>query len=467
MEFLTVPATAATLISALAAGASYMVYRRFTHQPSWPKVKQNCAYTQKVSPKKKKIQLALNSLEDFSPIGKTVPVHDVPAFFTSHGNEFSVYSVDWEQEAVVLIKPTDGTDMKKHAFFREAQRRNATEVLVIPFEHLQAVVDAISDRIAHVQEVFVYMTARCGSTLLTRAVEATSVAQACNEPEVLDTICLEIVRSGRHSENSSSYHTAQVPAIVMNDATSVALLKNVVSMLNYNLVTSDHRHRSIIFYKLQGRPVLAADTMHRAFPTAKTVFLYRNGLEFYESWTRLWYRCQLVYKAARFAVRLGLWRWVPAVPQDFRIFADYLKSSTVRYHGSYYHCVVARWLGAIQRAVELQRKYPGYFFHATVYYTALVRDKQATLGLIMKKLGIEWDPENQEEERNRVKRVFVEDSQSGTFLSHRSSEPGEKWAPCTSPAWIGEWEREYLSHVCRETGNDVPGPDIILPDSIV
>ncbi|XP_078586085.1 uncharacterized protein LOC144867951 isoform X2 [Branchiostoma floridae x Branchiostoma japonicum] len=241
------------------------------------KVKQHCPYSRKVSPKKKKIQLDLNSLEDFSPVGEAVPVQDVPAFFTSHGNEFSVYGVDWVQEAVVLIQPVDGTDMKKHPFFREAQRRNATEVLVIPFDHLQAVVDAISDKIAHVQEVFVYMTARCGSTLLTRAVEATSVAQACSEPEVLDTICLEIIRSRRHSETPSSYHTAQIPAVLMHDATSVALLRNVVSMLNYNLVTSDLRHRSIIFYKLQARPVLAADAMHRAFPTAKTVFLYRNG----------------------------------------------------------------------------------------------------------------------------------------------------------------------------------------------
>ncbi|XP_035682553.1 uncharacterized protein LOC118419960 [Branchiostoma floridae] len=419
MEFLTVPATAATLISALAAGASYLVYRRFNHQPSWPKVKQYCPYTRKVSPKKKKNQFALYSVEDFSPIGEAVAVRDVPAFFTRRGNEFSAYGVDWEQEAVVLIKPTDGTDMKKHPFFREAQRLNATEVLVIPFEHLQAVVDAISDRIAHVQEVFVYMTARCGSTLLTRAVEATSVAQACSEPDVFDNICLEIIRSRRHSEKPSSYHTAQIPAILMSDATSVALLRNVVSMLNYNLVTSDRRHRSIIFYKILSRPILAADAMHRAFPTAKTVFLYRNGLEFYESWTRLWCRYPVVYKTARFAVRLGLLGWVPAVPQDFKMFVDYLKSPTVSYHGSYYHSVVARWLGAIKRAVELQQKYPGYFFHATVYYTALARDKQATLGLIMKKLGIEWDPESHEEERDRVKRAFLEDSQSGTLFSNR------------------------------------------------
>ncbi|XP_066268838.1 uncharacterized protein [Branchiostoma lanceolatum] len=122
--------------------------------------------------------------------------------------------------------------MKKHPFFREAQRRNAVEVLVVPFKQLQAVVDAISDKIAHVQEVFVYMTARCGSTLLTRVVEATSVAQACSEPEVLDTLCLEIIRSRHQSESPSS---DQTPAVLLNDATSVALLKNIVSLLNYYL----------------------------------------------------------------------------------------------------------------------------------------------------------------------------------------------------------------------------------------
>ncbi|XP_078586194.1 uncharacterized protein LOC144868095 [Branchiostoma floridae x Branchiostoma japonicum] len=123
--------------------------------------------------------------------------------------------------------------------------------------------------------------------------------------------------------------------------------------------------------------------------------------------------------------------------------------------------------GYLQAVVDAISDRIAHVQEVFVYMTALVRDKQATLGLIMKKLGIEWDPENQEEERNRVRRAFVEDSQSGTFLSHRSSAPGEKWAPCTSPAWIGGWEREYICHVCRETGNDVPGPDFILPDSIV
>ncbi|XP_019630468.1 PREDICTED: uncharacterized protein LOC109474577 [Branchiostoma belcheri] len=466
MESLVAPVTAAA-VSALAAGVSYLVYRRFAHQPSWPKGKQNCAYAQKVVPKKKKIQLALNSLEDFTPSGESVPVHDVAAFFTNRGNEFSTYGVDWEQEAVVLIRPVDGTDMKKHPFFREAQRRNAAEVLVIPFSQLQAAVDSIADKIAHVQEVFVYMTARCGSTLLLRAVEATSVAQSCNEPEVLDTICLEISRSRRKGENPSSHHTGQAPAVLLNDATAVELLKNVVSLLSYNLVTSDPRHRSVIFYKLQSGPLLAADAMYRAFPTAKTVFLYRNGVEFYESWTRLWCRNQAVYRAFRSLVRFGLWRWVPEVPHDFRIVGDDPKFSTVRYHGSYYHYVVARWLSGMQRAVEVRRKYPEHFFHAVVNYTALARDKQETLHLLMKKLEIEWNPEDMKEERKRLKKAFAEDSQSGTFLSHRSSAPGEKWAPCTSPSWIGEWEREYISHVCRESGNDIPGPDFILPDSIV
>ncbi|CAH1248490.1 Hypp8166 [Branchiostoma lanceolatum] len=354
--------------------------------------------------------------------------------------------------------------MKKHPFFREAQRRNAVEVLVVPFKQLQAVVDAISDKIAHVQEVFVYMTARCGSTLLTRVVEATSVAQACSEPEVLDTLCLEIIRSRHQSENPSS---DQTPAVLLNDATSVALLKNIVTLLNYYLVTSDSRHRSVIFYKLQSRPVLVAESMLRSFPTAKTVFLYRNGTEFYESWTRVWFKNPAVYKALTSIARLGFWRWVPTPPHDFKIWGDDPTFTTVRYHGSYYHCTVARWLGAMQRTVELEQKYPGYFFTAKVYYTALARDKQATLASLMMKLGIEWNPVGQEEERKRVKRTFAEDSQSGTFLSHRTGAPGEKWAPCTSPTWIGEWEREYISHVCGEAGNGIPGPDFILPDSIV
>ncbi|KAI8508943.1 hypothetical protein Bbelb_127910 [Branchiostoma belcheri] len=299
-----------------------------------------------------------------------------------------------EQEAVVLIRPVDGTDMKKHPFFRE---------------QLQTAVDSIADKIAHVQEVFLYMT----------SVEATSVAQSCCEPEVLETICLEIIHSRRKDENPSSHHTGQTPAVLLNDETSVALLKNVVSLLSYNLVTSDPRHRSVIFYKLQSLPLLAADAMYRAFPTAKTVFLYRNGAEIYESFTRISCKNQVVYRALRSLARFGLWRWVPGVPYGLKDCADDPKFSTVRYHGSYYHHVVARWLSGMQRAVELRRKYPEHFFHAVVNYTALARDKQETLHLLMKKLEIEWNPEDMKEERKRLKKAFAEDSQSGTFFSRR------------------------------------------------
>ena len=63
--------------------------------------------------------MPLNSLNDFIPVGEATVVHDVVQLFVRRGKEFSVYSIDWEQEVVVLIRPVDGVDLKAHPFFRE------------------------------------------------------------------------------------------------------------------------------------------------------------------------------------------------------------------------------------------------------------------------------------------------------------------------------------------------------------
>ncbi|XP_078591730.1 uncharacterized protein LOC144870893 [Branchiostoma floridae x Branchiostoma japonicum] len=214
MDYHTGLATVTVVV--IAATACFVARRLAARRPSWPKVKQPRAYKQKVAPRQKNGKYQLNSLDDFTPVGEKELVHDVPAFFTGPGTEFSVYSVDWVQESVVLIRPVDGTDLKKHPFFREAQRRNAAEVLLIPIEQLQTVVDVISDRIAHVQEVFVYNTTRCGSTLLARAVQATSVAQAVSEPQALDSIYHRLVMLRRRCVDLQS---GLIPAILQNDDT--------------------------------------------------------------------------------------------------------------------------------------------------------------------------------------------------------------------------------------------------------
>ncbi|CAH1268114.1 Hypp3832 [Branchiostoma lanceolatum] len=54
-----------------------------------------------------------------STTGEANTVHDVAQLFARRGNEFSVYSIDWEQEVVVLIRPAEGVDLKAHPFFRE------------------------------------------------------------------------------------------------------------------------------------------------------------------------------------------------------------------------------------------------------------------------------------------------------------------------------------------------------------
>eukprot|EP00058_Branchiostoma_floridae_P013425 XP_002598913.1 hypothetical protein BRAFLDRAFT_79844 [Branchiostoma floridae] len=437
---------AATAVG-IAAGAFYLTTRAV--QSPWPKERQSLSYTRRVRPKKRKIQLALNSLDDFVPLENMESVNDVVGFFTSRGNEFSVYSIDWEQESVVL-----------------AQRRTASEVLSIPFSHLQDVADAIRHKVAHVQNVFVYMTGRCGSTLLTRAFEATSIAQAANEPDVFSVINMAVLRSRRARQNKDvSPNPAARSAVVSDEDDKVKILTNVVTLLNYHLMTADPRHRDVIVYKLRPNSLLIGDLMYRAFPSAKNIFLYRNGMECFESWVKLWFK-KVVYWLTRGLTRLGLLRWAPMVPEQFRSFGDDAKFSDI-FDGSTIFYAVTLWVGAMQRALELQKMHPEYFFHCLLYYSALARGKEKTLRLLLKRLGLEWNPDEDGEETEKMKKSFVKDSQAGTFLSVRTRNPDEKWTKPSPTSWLGAWDRDYMSGVCRATGNDIPGPNFIFPGTML
>ncbi|XP_078659967.1 uncharacterized protein LOC144904708 [Branchiostoma floridae x Branchiostoma belcheri] len=230
---------------------------------------------------------------------------------------------------------------------------------------------------------------------------------------------------------------------------------------------TDPRRRDVIMYKLKVDVLLIGDLMYRAFPSAKNIFLYRNGMECLESWAKLWLRSKVVYSLVRASVRLGLWRWAPMVPEHFRCFGDDA-NFTDQADGSSTFYTVALWVGAMQRARELQELHPEYFFHCLVYYGALARGREKSLRLLLKRLGLKWNPEEQhEEEAEKMKEVFLKDSQAGTFLSARTRKPGEKWTKPSSASWLGDWDRDYMSRVCGATGNNIPGPDFIFPDTML
>ncbi|XP_035694139.1 uncharacterized protein LOC118428239 [Branchiostoma floridae] len=460
--------TAVTALSAVVIVVYFLLSQLTTQSSSWPKTKQPLAYIRKVIPKKKKLHMPLNSLNDFIPVGEATVVHDVVQLFVRRGKEFSVYSIDWEQEVVVLIRPVDGVAMKAHPFFREAQRRNAAEVLCVPLERLQDVASAVADQVAHVQEVFIFMTARCGSTLVTRLVEATSVAQAVNEPEVFSVINMALLRLKRSFQHGQTPPHHSCHTSLSNEESTIGLLRNVLTLLNYNLVTSDPRHRDIIFYKFRPDVILMADLMARAFPSAKNVFMYRNGLEVTESISRAFLNERyLLYVAYWVTVRLGLGKLLVPSVNHLQCFGDDQKFSPVRHRGSGFFDLCTTWVGVMQCAADLQRKQPGYFFHAVIHYSALVNNKEKTFRLLMKKLGLKWSPQDSGEDMDKIKRALVEDSQAGTIISAKGRRPGEKWEPDVSPRWVGHWEREYFQEVCRHAGNEISGPDFLLPDTIV
>ncbi|XP_066279740.1 uncharacterized protein [Branchiostoma lanceolatum] len=469
MDVFTVVGAIAALIAVCIAVFLYVSQPTSRSSP-WPKTKQFLAYTRKVVPKKKtEFNYMINSsLDDFIPVGEVTAVHDVAWFFAHHGSKFSVYIIDWEQEVLVLIRHVDGVDLKARPLFVEAQKRSATEVFCIPLEQLQDVATAVADKVAHVQKIFIFMTARCGSTLMTRLVEATSVAQAVSEPDVFNEISMELRRLKKSPQRGQTPIHRSCPTILMSEESTIAFLRNVCTLMNYNLLMSDPRCRDVIFYKLRSEVILMADLIARAFPSGKTIFMYRNGLEFSDSVARILFQRYVVYVAKCSMECLRLWNWSEDLIADgFRCFGDDPKYSMVRHRGTTLFYMYTWWASVMQCAVDLQKKQPGYFFHAVIDYSALVNNKEKTFRLLMKKLGLRWSPEDPGEDKDKMKNALIKDSQAGTVLSAIQRSPGGRWAPDVSSRWTGPWEREYIGEVCRHAGNDITGPGFLLPGTIL
>ncbi|CAH1263922.1 Hypp2798 [Branchiostoma lanceolatum] len=467
MDVFTVVGAIAALI-AVCIAVFLFVSQPTSRSSPWPKIKQILAYTQNVVPKKiTKLYMSGCSLDDFIPVGEVTAVHDVARFFAHHGSKFSVYTIDWAQEVLVLIRHVDGVDLKAGPIFFVAQKRSATEVLCIPLEKLQAVATAVADKVANVQKIFIFLTGRCGSTLMTRLVESTSVAQAVSEPHVFTDICMALHQLKQSSQRGQSPIPRSCPTVLSSKEFTIALLRNLCTVMNYNLLMSDPRCRDVIFYKLKMDVILMADLIAGAFPSAKTIFMYRNGLEFTESLARLYFQRYVVYWAISSVECLRLWNWSGDFPDSTRCFGDNPKYSTVRHRGTISFYLYTWWAGVMQCAVDLQKKQPGYFFHAVIDYSALVNNKEKTFHLLMKKLGLRWSPEDPGEDKDKMKNALIKDSQAGTVLSAKQRSPGGRWAPDVSSRWTGPWEREYIGEVCRHAGNDITGPGFLLPGTIL
>ncbi|CAH1271509.1 Hypp4663 [Branchiostoma lanceolatum] len=119
-------------------------------------------------------------------VGESVP--NPVKFLQKNGGQFVAYSLDFDHRVLGLIKVKEGIDIRKAPFLYQAQRANAEKLLLLPFDLLQTVTDALSETQSTVMNIFLYNTGRCGSTLMCKAMDVINDVQALSEPDVFQMI---------------------------------------------------------------------------------------------------------------------------------------------------------------------------------------------------------------------------------------------------------------------------------------
>ncbi|CAH1271510.1 Hypp4664 [Branchiostoma lanceolatum] len=159
--------------------------------------------------------------------GDSVP--DPVEFIQQNGAQFTVYSVDFDLRVLGLVRVKEGIDIRKAPFLYQAQRENAVELLLLPFDVLPAVADALTGTLtlSTVKNIFLHNIGRCGSTLLCRALDVTDEIQAVSEPDIFTLMYM------------FKCATRDVPLTSEESEEIIMLLRCSVILLNFYFIQND------------------------------------------------------------------------------------------------------------------------------------------------------------------------------------------------------------------------------------
>jgi hypothetical protein len=171
---------------------------------------------------------------------------------------YSLYCLDHDRRRALFVEVAPGADLSAHPFYYQAQYEAARGLVAVPYDALHAIADGVETDKG--QLVLIHSVGRCGSTLVHRALRTVPGAVGRSEPDVF-TQLLTLREAGR-------CEPAEVDRLVRTCG---------------RLVFADRRDGpGPLVVKFRSFAIELGDLIHKHFPDAKTVFLYRHA----EAWSR-------------------------------------------------------------------------------------------------------------------------------------------------------------------------------------
>jgi hypothetical protein len=188
------------------------------------------------------------------------PAGAIPPEQVLRDPRYVLYCFDPERKGAIFVECDDPRAVESAPFYYVGQRLHARAVVTMPLETFHG----IAETVQYPPEglIFVHSVGRCGSTLLSKALEAVPSVHSLSEPD--DLTQLTRLWVGR------SVPREDVPALL-------------VSSIKWRCKEPSSEWLAI---KMRSEVMVLAELFGSCFPTARHLFLYRDGL----SWMRTVHR---------------------------------------------------------------------------------------------------------------------------------------------------------------------------------
>jgi len=175
----------------------------------------------------------------------------------------SLYCFDRESGSALFVEVDDPAAVEQAPFYYQGQNEHARGLVSMPLEVFHRLAETIAEPPGGL--IFIHSVGRCGSTLVSKALEAVPEVQSLSEPDDL-TQMIEFRTTG--------------------GAPDAELRRLIRSTVRWRCKPRSGAPARWVAIKMRSEVMVLADLIGLEFPAARHLFLYRDGV----SWMRSVYQ---------------------------------------------------------------------------------------------------------------------------------------------------------------------------------
>lgn len=183
---------------------------------------------------------------------------DVPAQVVIDDPNVSLYCFDDKAQAAIFVETPPDVHVASAPFTYQAQYEYATRLITLPYDEFHQLADALPDPD---NLILIYSVGRCGSTLISQALDAVEGVSSLSEPDAYTQITFMRYMDGSRIDDYRR------------------LIRSSTRFLG--------KHSPTLALKFRSTVIHVGDLFYDVYPQAHNLFLYRNARTWLQSMTSL------------------------------------------------------------------------------------------------------------------------------------------------------------------------------------